>query len=66
MKISDYVLRTLPRLGPVLRAAIKPTFFPGGAFRETVVGWPGPWCAPPPNGWDTMFIATPRTTGNAL
>jgi len=37
-------------LRPVLRAAMFPTFLPGGACLLTVVGRPGDWCEPPPCG----------------
>ena len=46
---------------PVLLAAMEPTFLPGGACLETVVGRPGCCRFPPPCGWSTAFIATPRT-----
>lgn len=48
---------------PVRRAAMLPTFRPGGAFRLTVFGRPGCCQPPPPKGWSTTFIATPRTRG---
>src|SRR5439155_1170551 len=40
---------------------IRPTFRPGGASYPTVDGLPTCWCDPPPWGWSTGFIATPRT-----
>jgi hypothetical protein len=51
-------------LRPVRRAAMLPTFRPGGACLLTVVGLPGDWCEPPPCGCDAAFIAAPRTTGH--
>src|ERR1035437_646428 len=53
----------LDSLLPVRRAAMLPTFRPGGAFRLTVFGRPGCCQPPPPNGWSTTFMATPRTRG---
>src|SRR5660398_330120 len=48
---------------PVRRAAMLPTFRPGGALRLTVFGRPGCCQPPPPNGRSTTFIATPLTLG---
>src|SRR6056297_3584655 len=45
---------------------MSPTFRPGGAFRETDLGLPGCCRPPPPNGWSTAFIATPRTRGHLV
>src|SRR5256886_2141812 len=45
---------------------IRPTLRPGGASKPTVDGLPTCWCDPPPCGWSTGFIATPRTTKYAL
>src|SRR6056297_666334 len=42
---------------------MSPTLRPGGALREIDLGLPGCWRPPPPNGWSTAFIATPRTRG---
>ena len=55
---SDYFV-----LRPVRRAAMLPTFLPGGACLLTVVGLPGDWWEPPPWGCEAAFIAAPRTTG---
>lgn len=43
------------------RAAMRPTFWPGGAERRTVEAWPMCWWLPPPWGCSTGFMATPRT-----
>src|SRR6056297_3405605 len=51
---------------PVRRDEMSPTFRPGGASRETDLGLPGCWRPPPPNGWSTAFIATPRTRGHLV
>ena len=51
---------------PVRLDAMSPTFRPGGASRETDFGLPGCWRPPPPNGWSTAFIATPRTRGHLV
>lgn len=53
----------VPRSRPVRRAAMRPTFWPGGAERRTVVAWPTCWWLPPPWGCSTGFMATPRTCG---
>src|SRR5207245_223271 len=45
---------------------IRPTFRPGGASYPTVDGFPTCWWDPPPCGWSTGFIATPRTLKAAL
>merc|ERR1719436_1123888 len=55
-----------PRRIPVRRAAIRPTFWPGTAAREIVVGWPTCWWLPPPCGCSTGFIAEPRALGQQL
>lgn len=52
-----------PRRRPVLLAAIRPTFWPGGASRRTVLACPMCWWLPPPWGCSTGLIATPRTLG---
>src|SRR5580658_2096544 len=43
----------------------RPTFAPGQVPLATVLGRPTCWCAPPPKGWLTGFIATPRTLNAA-
>ena len=50
-----------PLRRPVRRAAMRPTFWPGGASRRTVEAWPICWWLPPPWGCSTGFMATPRT-----
>merc|ERR1719171_2353357 len=55
-----------PLSRPVRRAAMRPTFIPGGAPRYTVVGCPTCWWLPPPCGCSTGFIAEPRTLGQQL
>src|SRR2546426_739449 len=45
---------------------IRPTFRPGGASYPTVDGFPTCWWDPPPCGWSTGFIATPRTLNAGL
>merc|ERR1719463_695257 len=57
----------LPPLSrPVRRAAMRPTFAPGGALRLVVVGCPTCWWLPPPCGCSTGFMAEPRTLGQEL
>jgi hypothetical protein len=58
---TSYVRRFLL---PVCLAAIIPTFCPGGAFLETVVGFKefDMW-EPPPCGWNAAFIAIPLDFG---
>ena len=51
----------VPLRRPVRRAAMSPTFWPGGASRRTVDACPMCWWLPPPCGCSTGFIATPRT-----
>ena len=46
-----------------MRAAMLPTFAPGGASRATVELCPTCWCLPPPCGWTYAACATPRTIG---
>jgi hypothetical protein len=53
----------VPRRRPVRRAAMRPTFWPGGADLRTVDAWPMCWWLPPPWGCSTGFMATPRTCG---
>src|SRR5436190_14622723 len=48
---------------PVRLGAILPTMAPGGVPRRWLVGAPLKLCEPPPWGWSTGFIATPRTRG---
>merc|ERR1719161_2662823 len=55
-----------PLSRPVRRAAMRPTFIPGGGPRYTVVGCPTCWWLPPPCGCSTGFIAQPRTLGQQL
>src|SRR5438128_4778306 len=45
---------------------IRPTFRPGGASKPTVDGFPTCWWEPPPCGWSTGCIATPRTVNAGL
>ena len=54
--------RTLvvPRMRPVRRAAMRPAFCPATACREMVEAFPICWWFPPPWGWSTGFMATPR------
>ena len=52
-----------PLRRPVLLAAMRPTFWPGGASRRTVEACPMCWWLPPPWGCSTGFMATPRTCG---
>lgn len=60
---SSFLTTLVPRRRPVRRAAMRPTFWPGGAQRETVDAWPMCCWLPPPWGWSTGFMATPRTCG---
>ena len=48
---------------PEFLAAIRPTLAPGGAFRDTVVDFPGLLCLPPPCGWLAAVILTPWAIG---
>ena len=48
---------------PVWRAAIIPTFLPGGVLRPTVVGLPACLCRPPPCGCEAEIIFCPETVG---
>src|ERR1041384_6318383 len=49
---------------PVRLGAILPTMAPGGVPRRWLVGAPLKLCEPPPCGWSTGFMATPRTRGH--
>src|SRR5208282_1452540 len=51
---------------PVWRAAIIPTFLPGGVLRPTVVGLPACLCRPPPCGCEAEIIFCPLTIGQYL
>ncbi len=53
-------------LRPDWRAAIIPTFRPGGALREVVVDIPARCLLPPPKGWEQAFITLPLTTGHVF
>ena len=55
----------VPLSRPVRRAAMRPTFWPGGASRRTVDACPMCWWLPPPCGCSTGFMATPRTCASA-
>lgn len=54
----------VPRMRPVRRAAMRPAFCPATACREMVEAFPMCWWFPPPWGWSTGFMATPRVLGH--